>query len=203
MRMKPYGTLLREVAEVIGRVPLGVTITPMLLAWTSQMVESIRWLTGRVVAANLSVVKKNKVIVKTMKKVVKFHDSQIIRANQDYEQFACLYSKSISNEIFCDDDQHLDKYVKIQYGSNKIYRKCAAFRTVSAKEISLGNRSIRELGLKGNDLGIKRVEVRKSNWFAYQLYNSDMSQRIAFIIALAGLVCAFFSTCKDIVELIR
>lgn len=137
-----------------------------------------------------------------MGKIVKFHDRQILLANPDYEQFAYLYSKSISDEVFADEDQHIDKYVVIQYRKKKIYRKCAAYRTVLSNEISLGNRSIRELGLKSKDLGTKEVEVRKSNWFTYQFNNSDISQRMAFIIALVGLACAIFSTCKDIIELV-
>lgn len=137
-----------------------------------------------------------------MKKVVKFHDPLIVQKVQDYEQYAFLYSKSVAEEIFCDEEPYLDKYVRIQYGSRKIYRKCAAFRTVNSNEISLGSRSIKEIGLKSRQLGVEEVEVKKTTWLAYQLYNSDLSQRIAFIIVLIGLFCSIFSTTKDIIEII-
>ena len=137
-----------------------------------------------------------------MQKVVRLHDNLIVQKIQDYEQYAFLYSKSVAEDIFCEDDQHIENYVKIQYGSNKVYRKCAAFRTVKANEISLGNRTIRELGLQKEQLGIQKLEVKKMNWFAYQLHNSDLSQRVAFIIVLVGLLCSIFSTSKDIIEIL-
>ena len=136
-----------------------------------------------------------------MQKVVRFHDSQICQNNQDYEQCAFLYSKSIAEEVFCNDELSIDAYVKIINGSHAIYRKCAAWRTVKADEVSLGNRSIRELGLKNAQLGKVHVTVKKSNWFAYQLHNSDISLKVSFIVLLIGLFCSVFSTIKDIIEL--
>ena len=136
-----------------------------------------------------------------MQKVVRFHDAQICQNNQDYEQYAFLYSKSIAEEVFCNEELSIDAYVKISYGALTIYRKCAAWRTVKSGEISLGNRSIRELGLKNAQLGKVHVTVKKSNWFAYQLHNSDISLKVSFIVLLIGLFCSVFSTIKDIIEL--
>ena len=137
-----------------------------------------------------------------MKKTVRFHDSLICQSVQDYEQCSYLYSKSVAEEIFEEEDTTIDYYVKIKNGSKTIYRKCAAWRTVKSHEISLGNRSIRELGLTKKDLGKKEVEVKKSNWLAYQIHNSDRSKKIAFFIVLIGLFCTVFSTTKDIIELL-
>lgn len=140
----------------------------------------------------------NKVVVM---KVVRFHDSQVCQTVQDYEQYAYVYSKTISEEIYHDDDVSIDQYVKITRCSKTIYRKCAARKGVKSNEISLGNRSIKELGLKRKDLGVEKVCISKSNWFLYHFYNSDVSFRMLFIIALIGLISSLASLLNDIISL--
>lgn len=135
-------------------------------------------------------------------KTVRFHDSFICQNVPDYEQYAYMYSKSVAEAIFQNDDFALDQYVKIQSNTKTIYRKCAAWRTIKKNEISLGNRSIRELGFKSEDLGYSKVEVTKSNWLSYQIHNSDRSQKAAFLLALIGFICAVLSSLKDIFDIV-
>lgn len=137
-----------------------------------------------------------------MKKIVRFHDSIICQNFQDYEQYAFFYSKSLAEEVYHDEDIPIGSYVSIKYGSKVIYRKCAAWRTIGSEELSLGNRSIKELGLSRAQLGVEKVQVNKSNWFAYNFYNSDTSLKMLFYMAILGFFCSVFSTLKDLLELL-
>ena len=128
-----------------------------------------------------------------MYKVAQFHDPKFCSNVQDYEQYALLYSKTVAEDVFSDDDTNVDQYVRLQYGGKVIFRKCAAWRTVKSSEITLGNRTIRELGLQKAHLGVESVQIQKSNWFSYQFNNSDISLKLTFIIGLLGFVCSILS----------
>lgn len=138
-----------------------------------------------------------------MEKTVIIHDAQVYANVPDYEQYAYVYSKTLSSEVFADVDMAIDQYVMIGYQGKKIYRKCAARCGVKSDEISLGNRSIRELGLKRTELnGVAKVQMSRCNWFQYQFNNSDSSLKASFVIVLIGLMCSIFSTIKDLVEIL-
>ena len=128
-----------------------------------------------------------------MYKTVRYHDSIFCSNVSDYEQYALLYSKSIAEGVFSDDDTNIDQYVRIQYGGKVVFRKCAAWRTVKSGEVALGSRTIRELGLQKAQLGVESVSIQKSNWFMYQLNNSDVSQKLTFIMALLGFMSSILS----------
>ena len=128
-----------------------------------------------------------------MYKTVRYHDSMFCSNVRDYEQYALLYSKTVAEDVFSDDDTNIDQYVRIQYGGKVVFRKCAAWRTVKSGEVALGSRTIRELGLQKAQLGVESVSIQKSNWFMYQFNNSDISLKLTFIIGLLGFVCSILS----------
>ena len=136
------------------------------------------------------------------KRLIK-HRKEIYENVPDYEQYAYLYSKTFSSEVFDEDDLCIDQYVMIEYGNRRIYRKCAAKSGICSGEISLGNRSIRELGIDNKiyQTGKIKVKMSKSNWFMYQMFNGDKSLKMVFIIGIFSLLCTIFSTLKDIIEL--
>lgn len=128
-----------------------------------------------------------------MYKTVRLHDSTFCSNVNDFEQYALLYSKTIAEDVFSDDDTNIEQYVKIQYGSKIVFRKCAAWRTVKSGEVTLGCRTIRELGLRRAQLGEEQIRIQKSNWFMYQFNNSDLSQKLTFLMALLGFVSSIVS----------
>ena len=133
------------------------------------------------------------------------HKKEIYDSVPDYEQYAYLYSKTLSSEVFDKDEMSIDQYVKIEYKGKKIYRKCAAKAGLRSDEVSLGNRSIKELGIENkiNKAGDVGVCVTKSNWFMYQMFNGDKSLKMAFVFTIFSLICTVFSSLKDIIELFR
>lgn len=128
------------------------------------------------------------------------HNAQIYQNIQDYEQYAYVYSKVLSERVFDDDDDlSIDQYVKITNvdTGKAIYRKCAAKNGIKKEEISLGNRSLRELGIKIPSP--HSVIVRKSNWFSYMWHNSDASFRFTFYFTLLALACSIISLLVDLI----
>ncbi len=124
----------------------------------------------------------------------KFHHPEILDKTQEYEQLVYVYSKTIATQVFEPDDLSIDQYIRIKSSKNTIYRKCSAYRSVKSGEITLGNRSLRELGFnKRNELDGATVEITKSNWLCYQYFNSDRSLRATFILAALGLICSIAS----------
>ena len=122
----------------------------------------------------------------------KFHDQEILDKTQEYEQQVYVYSKTMATQIFEPDDLSIDQYIRIKYGKKKIYRKCSGYRSVKSGEITLGNRSLRELGFKIVDEHSK-VQIAKSNWLCYQYFNSDKSLRATCILAALGFICSIAS----------
>lgn len=123
------------------------------------------------------------------------HDIKVCEKYPDYEQYACFNSYQLSDE-FLKEKISLDQYVVIETHGKKIFRKCIARAGVCHNEVSLGARTRRELCVKVGD----DVNISHTTWLKYRLHNSDTSVKLAFVLALLGVLCSIFSTINDFIK---
>lgn len=124
------------------------------------------------------------------------HDHNVCETYSDYEQYACFNSHKLADE-FLNEAVSIDQYVEVEYNGKKIYRKCVARNGVNRDEVSLGARTRKILGVKTND----NVKISDSTWLKYQMHNCDASIKVAFVIAIVGLLCTVISTVIDVIYL--
>ena len=133
---------------------------------------------------------------------VKDQDKDFIKANNDYEQYALVYSHNMAlifGEDCSKEDRDLGRFIQIVNTENShiVYRKCVARYGIYHNEIALGYRTQQELGLIQNK---NMVRVSNSSWFNYYWNNSDYSARWAFRITVIGFGLTVISSIVTILS---
>ena len=114
--------------------------------------------------------------------------------NSDIEEYAFLYSKSFE-KIFGFKQKAFPKkanksYIKVRHGKYKIFLRFKALNGIGSQDVQLSYTNLCRLGIDLSKNIPADVEVTKSCWIKYNMYNQDDGRRWLFIFGFFGFLVA-------------
>lgn len=133
-------------------------------------------------------------------------DNEFVQSIWDYEHYALVYSKELTNlfengtvDAKSFDDLRLDRFVELKNIENpkkRVFRKCMARNGIAANQIAIGCRTAKELGVKQ---GQGAVYIQKAKWYQYHWFNSEKFVKVGFVMTLLSLLCGILSFIQGII----
>lgn len=128
--------------------------------------------------------------------------------NSDVEEYAFFYSKSFK-EIFGfrqkDNPKKAHKsYLKLKHGKYEIFLRYKALNGVGSQDVALSYTNLCRLGIDLSKSPNNIVEITKSSWIKYNMYNQDDGRRWLFIFGFFGFLFAIsIAVASFVISLIK
>lgn len=112
----------------------------------------------------------------------------------EMEEYAFLYSGSFK-DIFGFNQKALPKkanksYLKLKHGKYKIFLRYKALNGIGGQDVALSYTNLCRLGIDLTKASNTEVEITKSNWVKYNMFNQDDGRRWLFNFGFFGFILA-------------